>query len=507
MEINVSSLPREVLIHIFGYLDIRHRLIAGQVCKEWLDATNCRFLLKDVNLLISSKNEEAVKVLPCMTRQFRCFTLHQITIDDFFIQFLKHFSEWFIFLSFIDCQVDKDYFYTNPEEKIPSCDNLQYLKIRDCDAFALFSSIPNVTTLEILHSTGLTDRDMHELDKSMPNLETFTLASRVACDARAYKRFYIKGNTVENEPSDAILSFPAIRNFIAKRSGTLVSMDFSRTGLSPTAAMEISTINNLRLHTMLFSSDLSGSRIETFCQNQPALTSLDLSTALNLSDEILSNICRILVNLRELVVVFKHKIDISIIDVFKLKHLQKLNLNFCTNISPFSFQEAISETKTITVKLKYLNLAFTKISDVTLRRLLSLNRDIEHLDLTFTDVSNTTLHFISKSLPRLKCLILNSCKRIYNSGLTGEHDCNSVISDCSSPETCVPLSNLKELRILDLSKNPLITSDACAQSIQFEHLEVLKLYGCQCLDSAVGLQLLLQNPSLKEFQLAYDLDD
>ncbi|KAF8788452.1 uncharacterized protein LOC129957130 [Argiope bruennichi] len=507
MEISVSSLPREVLIRIFEYLDIRHRLIVGQVCKEWLDATNCRLLLKDVSLFISPKNEEAVKALPCMMRQFKCFTFYQVAIDSYFLQFLKHFSEQLISLTFIDCQLDKYYFYTNPEEKIPSCDNLRFLKIRGCGAFALFGSLRNVTTLEILYCLDLTDRDIHELDKSMPNLVTFTFANRVACDPRAYKRFYIKGNSVENEPSDAILSFPAIRNFIAKRSKTLVSMDFSRTGLSPTAAIEISTTNNLRLHTMLFSYDLSGSRIETFCRNQPTLTSLDLSTALNLTDEILSNICRILINLRELVVVFKHKIDVSVIDIFKLKHLQKLNLNFCTNISPFSFQAAISDLKSVTANLKYLNLAFTKISDVTLRKLLSHNRDIEHLDLTFTDISNTTLHFISKSLPRLKCLIINSCKRIYNSGLTGEHDCNSAISDCSSPETCVPLSNLRELRTLDLSKNPLITSDACVQSIRFKYLEVLKLYGCQCLDSAVGLQILLQNPSLKEFQLAYDLDD
>ncbi|GFT34070.1 hypothetical protein NPIL_352261 [Nephila pilipes] len=100
-----------------------------------------------------------------------------------------------------------------------------------------------------------------------------------------------------------------------------------------------------------------------------------------------------------------------------------------------------------------------------------------------------------------------SCSAISDSGLTGEF---AYSSDSLTP---TPLSNLKNLTKLNISRNPLITNNGCIKAIQCLRLEVLYLRDCdnlvlqksteiQSSEYGIELQLQKQNPCLQDFVIS-----
>ncbi|GFQ89564.1 hypothetical protein TNCT_432011 [Trichonephila clavata] len=71
--IGISSLPEEVLINIFKFLNIRNKLTASLVCKKWLRAINCHELLCDIKVHFLRELPDAFKCSR-MTRQFEWFS-------------------------------------------------------------------------------------------------------------------------------------------------------------------------------------------------------------------------------------------------------------------------------------------------------------------------------------------------------------------------------------------------------------------------------------------------
>ncbi|GFR25454.1 f-box domain-containing protein [Trichonephila clavata] len=491
MTVDISSLPEEVLINIFKFLNVRNRLTASLVCKKWLRAINCHKNLYDIKIYFSHNFLKYVQTSSHMTRQFLHFSFDNVMINDSVVEFLKQYSKQFVTLKFNDCKVVNDEKESKFQEKVLNCENLQFLNIHNSDVIPLFGSLPNVIALILHVSTGLTDYVMFELNKTLFKLEIFSLSGSVIYNERDYQRFYMNGETIENNPSKSVLSFVSIKKFIEKHCSTIRVVNLAMLQLSPDAVVTISEIKDLKLESVLFPSDLESSFMKKFCENQFSLTSLDLSISRHVTDDTVSALCKCLPNLERFFIRNNHAINISIIEIFQLEHLEALDLNSSDTISESSYRQAMLKLKAF--KLKHLNLAFARIADDCLCELLKHNLNIRHLNISHTRVSNKTLNMISKNLILIENLDLSSCLRISDSGLTGEFE---NYSDSLTP---TPLSNLKKLRKLDISDTNLITNDGCIKAMQFPKLLALVLHECDGLilkdDFVIDLEK--QNPCLQ----------
>ncbi|GFQ72492.1 f-box domain-containing protein [Trichonephila clavata] len=438
-----------------------------------------------------------------MTRQFEWFEFMNITICDSVVGFLKQFSKQFVGLEFINCKVSSHKRKSKYRERFLKCDNLKYLNIENSDVITLFAIVPNVTTLKIHESSdyalsltnyavSLTDYAVSQLNKTLFKLEMFSLNISVIYNEADYKKIYTNGETIETNPSKSVLSLAGIKKFIEKHN-TIKQLDLSMLRLPPEILVTISNIIGLKLKNVLFPLDLPSSFIKRFCENQFSLTSLQLTSLLDVTDDTISAVCKCLPNLEKLFIKYNRVIGESIVEIFQLEHIEVLDLENSAAISELSYQQAVLKLKAF--KLKELNLRSSRITDHSLCELLKHNLNLRHLNISHTSVSNETLNMICRNLINLESLKLDSCRRISDPGITGEFEDNSNFL------TPTPLSNLKNLRKLDISNNRLITNDGCIKAIKFPNLRSLFLNECDNLffRNYVENILLEQNPRLNDF--------
>ncbi|GIY74869.1 f-box domain-containing protein [Caerostris darwini] len=407
-----------------------HSSVNGAVvCKSWLDVINGRSLLHDIIFCVVGEN--ASKILSCLTRLFVRIRFENVSINDYILEFLKQFRNEFIALYFTDCSVDIDRFDRNPEDRIPCCDNLLYLTMTGVNAFLFFASLPKLKALHFDCRFVLRYHDLCEMEAIIPSLAELNLGG-VVCNPNVYISIQTGGKRVQEQPSDRILSFPVIRNFIANRRGTLTRLSVGKTDLPPEALIEISEISDLKLEKMVFNShflpDLGRStNLEEFCRNQRHLTHVNLKELSRLTDHGLISVCHNLQNLQILEFSSRHLIDRGIVEVFKLEKLRSLCMPNCIGISPSTFHQAVSQTEV--TRLVCLNLEQTLISDAALCTLLLRNKNIEYLYVNETRVSDATLWEISRHLTKLILLNLSGCPGISDAGLTGEVEWDNGIRE------------------------------------------------------------------------------
>ncbi|GIZ01861.1 f-box domain-containing protein [Caerostris extrusa] len=429
MDLHILHLPNEILVHIFKNLDGYTKLKCCLVCKRWLNVINGRSLLHDIVFRVNGK--DASKILSCLTRQFVRIRFVRVSINDDILEFLNQFQNKFIALYFSDCSVDVDRFDRNPKDRIPCCDNLLYLTMTGADAFLFFASLPKLKALHFDCRYVLRYRDLCEMEATMPSLEELNLGG-VVCNPHVYRSMYRGGKRVEEQPSDRILSFPAIKNFIANRRGTLIRLSVGKTDLPPEALIEISEISDLKLMRMVFNSYFlphlgTSPNLEEFCRNQRHLMHVNLKQLSRLTDHGLISVCHNLQNLQYLELSSRHLIDRGIVEVFKLEKLRSLCMPNCIGISPSTFHEAVFQTGM--TRLVCLDLQETLISDADLRTLLLGNENIEYLYVSGTRVSDATLWEISRHLTKLIILNLSECPGISDVGLTGEVEWDNGIRE------------------------------------------------------------------------------
>ncbi|GFQ77351.1 f-box domain-containing protein [Trichonephila clavata] len=485
---DISSLPPEVLTHIFRFLYDGERLKASQVCKKWLQTIDCPELLCDIKIQFSGEVDEAVKLFSRMTRQFQWFSFCKIVIGDSVMEFLEKYSNQLVTLSFIDCAVGDGKLRSKLKGKKLCCDNLTTLHALNSDISSLFASLPNVTELELNMSFGLPDDVISELTKCLFKLKRLLLRNSTLVEEVC--RILFAG---QENPSIRAFPFSSIKLLIEENRTTLRHVDFAFLRFLPQSLLSISEIEGLKLRSMMFPGNLHSSYIHKFCKMQSSLIHLDLSFLLHDTDLTVCAVCNYLPNLQELIIKENPAIDRSISKIFQLQNLVELDVSGSMNISEFSYQEAVANLKTF--KLKCLNLHFAKISDDSLFNLVKCNQNICYLDASGIRVSDETLNMICQKLTYLECLILESCPTISDSGLTGEFE---NYSDSITP---TPLSNLKYLKVLTLGSNSLITNQGCIKAIRFRKLADLSLIACRglILNNDFEMELKKQNPCLQNF--------
>ncbi|GFY58643.1 f-box domain-containing protein [Trichonephila inaurata madagascariensis] len=487
---DISSLPPEDVMGILKFLDVPSRLKASLVCKMWFQIINCPQLLCDVKIQFSGEVDEAIKRFSRMTRKFQWFSFIAVKISNPVVEFLKKYSSQFVILSFSDCKVIDGIFKHTLQDKILHCDNLLTLNILNSDITFLFAPLLNLTELNLRLKFTLSDYVISEFSKSLSKLEKLSLGDGVVMEEEAYKRFFF--TEVEPTPSYNMLTFVFIKMLIEKNRFTLRCIDFTNLQLAADHVITISKIQGLKLTKILFPYKLNSIYVERFCENQLSLVAVDFSTLTHVEDNIVSAVIKCLQNLQEFIIFNMQTIDKCITEIFQLQNLVKLDLSYCFYISQLSYNKAVSGLKTF--KLKSLNLAFAKISDDNLFKLLKCNKNIRYLNVSGTCISNKTLNMICNNLILLECLILSSCREISDSGLTGEFE---SYSDTLTPTR---LSNLKYITQLNLNKNS-ITNKGCIKAIRFPKLKTLFLNKCRrlILNQEFIMELKKQNPYLQDF--------
>ncbi|GFS41421.1 f-box domain-containing protein [Trichonephila inaurata madagascariensis] len=483
------------MIHIFEFLDVGDRLKVSQVCKKWLQTIDCHELLCDVKVqfLGSREVDKDVKPFFRMTRKFQWFSFRKVLINDFVIELLEKYSNQLVTLSFIDCTVDEGNSQSKFKGKKLRLDNLTTLDALNSDIPLLFASLPNVTELKLNIFNGLSDYLISEFAMCLSKLERLLLYNTVYFEAGDLKLFCFDNVGVTN-PSQKVLTFSSLKLLIEKNRTTLRHVDLSFLRISDEALLSISEIEGLKLRTIQFPRKYLSCYIHKFCEMQSSLICLNLSFVLHGTDLTVCAVCECLHNLQELIIINNPNIDRCICEIFQLQNLVKLDVSGSMNISESSYQEAVANLKTF--NLKYLNLHNAKISDDSLFKLLKCNQNIRYLDASGIRVSNKTLNMICQNLTLLKCLKLESCPTISDSGLTGEFE---NYSDFIAP---TPLSNLKYLEVLILSSNSLITNQGCIKAIRFRKLVNLSLTACRglILNDDFEIELKKQNPCLRSFE-------
>ncbi|GFW49692.1 f-box domain-containing protein [Trichonephila clavipes] len=425
-----------------------------------------------------------------MQRRFEWFSFNEVPISDFVIEFLRERSGQFVTLSFHGCKLIYDRSDPRFPDRILECNNLKTLHVESSDVIYLFATIPNVIKLKLLY-LNLTDYIISRLKESLSKLEALSLSGCVVCEDQEYKSYYVNEAAIETNPSQVVFTFESVKRLLEKNRNSLRSIDLHNVILSSSTVVAISEISGLKLRSVVFPKTFKAKYLRKFCENQCSLTSLNLSFQNRTNqqawyNEAINGVCECLPNLQELVMRSNEQIDKGIIEVFQLQHLVKLDLTKCLNITKPSYRLAVSNLRAF--QLEYLDLKSAAVGDEDLFKLLIRNRNIRYLDVSHTCISNKTLNMISKNLILLKYLVLEGCTSISDSGLTGE-----------DPQAPTPLSNLRDLRHLDLRSILSITTAGCLEAIRFQKLECLFTEGCLNVvaDEYFEAQLKGQNPCVE----------
>ncbi|GFY16503.1 f-box domain-containing protein [Trichonephila clavipes] len=458
----------------------------------------CHELLGDIEIKFSKEIEKPVALFCPATRRFKCFSFDEITIDEPVVEFLKQYSKQLTKLTFKNCEVCPEYESEFQDEILP-CDNLKSLSITNSKVTSLFPYLPKVTDLTLHLYPGVTDFIIFKLNKTLSNLESLSLNGFVLSNEMAYKSYKICEERMETNPSNQALSFGGLKKCLEKHRKSLKQINFSQLRLSSDYILDIAEIKDLKLKKMAFPCYSFSFIVKRFCVTQSSLTWLDFSNTAYVTNEAILAVCKCLPNLEALIIKDNYEID-CISEILQLQHLTHFHISQCKKISKLKFRDAVSNLKAF--QLKYLKLVHIEISDESLRKLLMCNLNIEYLSITHSSISNTTLNMISGNLIHLKTLMLSDCSKISDSGLTGRYE------GCSIPDRSVPLSNLKNLRMLVLVQIPSITNMGCVEAIKFPKLGSLILSRCEGFIFKKKIEEVLrrQNPCLHSICISNERD-
>lgn len=165
----------------------------------------------------------------------------------------------------------------------------------------LSASLRNVTRLHLACSRYLTDNLFSRIISVVGPLRKLSLAGcQISFHEAIHKRFYPQDGRVT--VSDHVLTFKHILKYIEEKATTLKEISLGRTLVDSEALYHLSKVPKLQLESVhLMSCDqVTKSGIQLLCENQKAITDLDLSLCSRLTDYAVLAICQHLPRLKKL---------------------------------------------------------------------------------------------------------------------------------------------------------------------------------------------------------------
>lgn len=523
-------IPTEIITHILSYLNVSDWKAASVVSKKWYEASLDRLLLRKFVFVFTDTIglDEVMSILSTRTAVnvrfenlssaigMRAQFVARLDRDDMF--------EGVQCLSFKNCEIMEAAFTA----VLSHCRSLKTLDIAGCVSLfvtgMLFSKAHDVDRLSAIGGNlqeltlasipHISDKTLNRFLGVFPAVRRLGLAgNRIVFHSESYYRTSKNGGGGgDRQPNAAatneLLTFANIMSFLNVNSRQIVVLDFSRTSMNNEALGALSAVDGLRLTELYVSccQEIGDDGIVSLCQNQPSLSVLDISECLSVTDRGLTAIGAGLVRLKTLVLVKCRQLtETSICKLRGLQQLSRLDLNSCYMVTSRGLQLGVCSLRNLT----FLKLSCcTSVSDGFVIEASEQLSQLTHLDLSSCRISNASVLAISCHLTKLERLLLAWCQDLTDDALLGIKDArhddhkhhhdepelcrctrkhslspfakpakpsdNRELADFR-PEKLYPISNLRRLKLLDLTSCHRLTDDSVADVVAFPDLKRLFL--------------------------------
>ncbi|CAG4978637.1 unnamed protein product [Parnassius apollo] len=557
------ELPFEVLIYIFKYLPKSDRKSASETCRSWYLAANAHCFLKNkvvvlYKSILSDEESSPLNIFENSPTIYSNYLFNEVEISNKLNGFWDRVGENIKCLTFKNCDICEKVFV----HILQKCPTLESLNIESCkDLFMsgrllegrsdglLVNNLDNLRSLSLSGNQYLTDALFSRFVKAAPILQHLNLSG---CSLQFHlglvKKFYPSGTNIFENPSESVLTFYFVLQFIISHANYIKSLQFSNTLIDGAALKSLSEVENLKLDTLEVHScdQLTNTGILALTTYQTSLKELDLGLCTRVTDQSLVHICNNLVNLEHFNIQRCRAVtDLGIAELYKLKKLKSLNISQCELITKDGLEKGICAEENST--LEYLDLHSLNLDQTGVIMISEKLTNLRFLDLSycFNAVTDTSIQVLFKNQILLHTLRISHCDKVSDAGLTGmgklqtEGDDDApIMSNYDVAQThnkihlgsraeeeivrdakrkrdvmrmCEKLSmdsytgyslaRLKGLRVLDISGCNRITDVSLTYAFTFKELVNLNLSRCQQITHE-GIGHLVRNcPSIEYFNL------
>lgn len=423
-----SSLPQIILL-ILDYLPTTDLLAAGLTCQRWLEATQHPYFKSKIVLnfhkIHFSNDSSPITTFLNSIRDFPCITLDQVDFGHNFDAFWQQFGESVKDLTIKSCDIRGKTFY----RILSQVNNLESLKIDQCRELfmsgLLFDSdstasnsnndfkFENLKLISITDNRYLSDSIFNRIVAIAPNITHLDMTQcHISFHKGLYRKFYPKQQV---NPSESVLTFHYISQFIVDNAEQLKSLNFSRTLIDGAALTGLASIENLKLDRLelVRCDQLTNDGIINLVAKQNMLTYLNLSESTRLTDYSLINICNNLSELKTLKLRRCRAIsDAGIKEMFKLTKLSCLDISECENVTDAGLVEVFAKTENKI--LREIFVSALNIAELTIIKMVQNHPNLIVLDLSycFHGVTELAMQMILKYCRWLRILNLDYCDKV-----------------------------------------------------------------------------------------------
>ncbi|CAK1602065.1 unnamed protein product [Parnassius mnemosyne] len=441
------ELPFEVLIYLFKYLPKPDRKSASETCRSWYLAANAHCFLKNkvvvlYKSILSDEESSPLKIFENSPIIYSNYYFNEVEISNKLNEFWDRAGENIKCLTFKNCDIcEKVFVYI-----LQKCPTLESLNIESCkDLFMsgrllegrsdglLVNNLDNLRSLSLSGNQYLTDALFSRFVKAAPVLQHLNFSG---CSLQFHlglvKKFYPSCTNIFENPSESVLTFYFVLQFIISHANYIKSLQFSNTLIDGAALKTLSEVENLKLNTLEvhFCDQLTNTGILALTTHQASLKELDIGLCSRVTDQSLVHICNNLVNLEYFNMQRCRAVtDLGIVELYKLKKLKSLNISQCELITNNGLEKGICAEENSTLEdldLNSLNLDQTGVIMISEKL-----PNLRSLDLSYCvhAVTDTSIQVIFKNQILLHTLRISHCDEVSDAGLTGMGKLQTEVDD------------------------------------------------------------------------------
>lgn len=408
-----------------NYLHPTDLHLASQTCRRWFEASQypnfAQQLVVNFSRCQLSDTSEPLQTFLQSIRNYSNVAVSQVEFGQTTEEFWDRFSDNIETLSFRNCDLRE----RNLKGILVRLNKLATLEIENCrelfmsgrlfetDKQAICAACKNIESLSLINNRYLSDALFNRFVAIMPKLHTLDLSGcHISFHKGLYKKFYPDR---QKEPSESVLTFHYISQFIECEASMLKSFNFSSTLIDGAALQTLACIQSLRLEVLQLRAcdQLTNSGIISLVQHQKTLQHLDLSFSVRLTDQGLVEVCQCLTDLKVLKLRRCRAItDVGVKQIYNLKRLTILDVSECEAVTSRGIMEGIA--KEVNTTLLKLYVSALNICQLAIIKIAENFPNLRVLDLSFckNGVSNLAVQWICKHLIWLRELNLEFCDKV-----------------------------------------------------------------------------------------------
>ncbi|TDH09169.1 hypothetical protein EPR50_G00083750 [Perca flavescens] len=432
--IETPELPLEIIVYILSFLHASDRKEASLVCRSWYYASQDSQRKITFCFPASASSLELIRGL---SRKSRCGLI---------ISQLDGFSmSRSLLLEVGLCLGSKLESLALPGSSVteasllallPRLTSLRSLNLRGLNSLFMSgaflsreehrqqvrSALSGLEELDLSDIRYLSDLTFNRLTGCTPRLRRLSLAGcHIAFEFDPYGGCPV--GAVRD--SSALLSLRNLRRFLTEQKSTLVSLDLSRTSITPESLRTVAQVQDLVLEELCLHGckELTDYSMEVLVKHQTSLQRLGISACTELTSRSVEAIAQGLKSLTHLSLSRDWRItEKGLADLLSVSSLRSLDLSECLHVSGTEIVNGLTESSAARAQLETLNLkSCTYIRDLAVFSLTQLLGDtLRELDLTScVNVTDLSVRAIATYLQRLVVLRLGWCKEVTDWGLLG----------------------------------------------------------------------------------------